>query len=97
MRRIDGPGIMAEVPENPFDDRRRPDAGDDTQAAAALAAGLHVDGEHPLEALRRVIARCRSVADAQAFSPAATARVLPRFNYASGCVKRLGCSGFDLI
>ena len=52
MRRIDGPGITAEVLENPFNDRRRLDAGDDTQAAAALAAGLDVDGEHPLEALR---------------------------------------------
>ena len=55
MRRTDGPGtgITAEVLENhPFDDRRRLDAGDDTQAVAPLAAGFDVDGEHPLEALR---------------------------------------------
>jgi len=31
MRRIDGTGITAEVLENPFNDRRRLDAGDDAQ------------------------------------------------------------------
>jgi hypothetical protein len=52
MRRIDGPGITAEVLENPFNDRWRLDAGDDAQPAAALAAGLDINREHPLEALR---------------------------------------------
>ena len=51
MRRIDRHGLPAKVLENPLDDRRRFDAGDDAQPAAALAAGLNVDGEHPLEAL----------------------------------------------
>jgi hypothetical protein len=51
MRRIDGPGITAEVLENPFNDRRCLDAGDDTQPAAALSAGLDIDREHPPEAL----------------------------------------------
>ncbi len=37
MRRIDGPGIAAEALENPFNDRRRLDAGNDTLAADALA------------------------------------------------------------
>ena len=37
MRRIDGPGITADVLENPFNDGWCLDAGDDTQAAAALA------------------------------------------------------------
>jgi hypothetical protein len=40
MRRIDGPGITAEVLENPFNDRRRLNAGDDAQVPAALPAGL---------------------------------------------------------
>jgi hypothetical protein len=52
MRRIDEPDITAEMLENPLNDRRRLDAGDDTLAAAALAAGLGVDGEHPLGELR---------------------------------------------
>jgi hypothetical protein len=43
MRRIDRPGIAAEVFEDPVNDRRRLDAGDDAQPAAALAAGLDVD------------------------------------------------------
>jgi hypothetical protein len=42
---LDEPGIAAEVLENPFDDRRRLDAGDDVQPAAAAAADLDVDGE----------------------------------------------------
>jgi hypothetical protein len=52
VRGIDGPGITAKVRENPLDHRRLLDAGDDAQPAAALPAGLDVDGEHPLEALR---------------------------------------------
>ena len=82
MRRIVGPGFTDEALENPFHDRRRPAAGDDTQAAAALAAGLDVGGEHPLEALRP------------------GHRPLPaggRFPGTLGCVKRLRCSGFDLV
>ena len=51
MCRIDAPGIAAKVLENPFNDRRRLDAYDDTQAAAALPAGLDIDSEHPPEAL----------------------------------------------
>jgi len=43
MRRIDGLGITAEVLENPFNDGRCPNAGDDTQVPAALLAGLDVD------------------------------------------------------
>ena len=35
MRGIDGPGIAAAVRENPFNERRRLDAGDDAQAATA--------------------------------------------------------------
>jgi hypothetical protein len=38
MRRIDELGIAAEVLENSFDDRRRLDAGDDAQPAAAAPA-----------------------------------------------------------
>ena len=30
MRRVDAPGITAKVPEKPFNNRRRLDAGDDT-------------------------------------------------------------------
>ena len=52
MRRIDAPGITAEVLENPFNDGWCLNAGDDTQVPAALLAGLDVNGEHPLEALR---------------------------------------------
>ena len=51
MCRIDAPGIAAKVLENPFNDRRRLDAGNDTQATAALPAGLDIDSEHPLQAL----------------------------------------------
>ena len=51
MRRIDCPGSTAKVFENPFNNRWRLDAGDDTQMSAALLAGLDVNGEHPLEAL----------------------------------------------
>jgi len=40
VRRIDGAGRTAEVPEDPFNERRLLDAGDDAQAAAALLAGL---------------------------------------------------------
>jgi len=54
MCRIDGPGITAKVLENPFNDGRRLDAGDDTQAAAAFPAGLDIDSEHPPEALWQV-------------------------------------------
>jgi hypothetical protein len=50
MRRIDKLGITADVLENPFNDRRRLDAGEDpTKPAAALPESLDVDGEHPLE------------------------------------------------
>ncbi len=56
---IDGLGVATEMLENPFNDCRRLDTGDDPQAAAALPAGLDINGEHPLEALRlRLIARC---------------------------------------
>ena len=54
MRGIDRLGVTAEVLENPFNDRGRLDAGNDPQTAAALPAGLDVDGEHPPEALRPV-------------------------------------------
>ncbi|MBT8061491.1 MAG: hypothetical protein KJO85_02335 [Gammaproteobacteria bacterium] len=40
MRRVDGPGITAKVLENPFNDRRRLDAGDNAQPAAALPTAL---------------------------------------------------------
>jgi len=52
MRRIDGLGVPAEVRENPLDRCGLLDAGDDPQPAAAVPAGLDVDGEYPLEALR---------------------------------------------
>jgi len=52
MRGIDGLGVATEVLEDPFNDGWRLDAGDDPEPAAALPAGLDVDGEHPLEALR---------------------------------------------
>jgi len=42
MRWIDGLRSMAEMFQNPFNDRRRLDAGDDAQPAAALPAGLDV-------------------------------------------------------
>ena len=67
MRRIDGAGRTAEVPEDPLNERRLLDAGDDAQLAAALPAGVEVDGEHALEALRpgeaplAVGGRCRPV------------------------------------
>jgi hypothetical protein len=50
--RIDGAGRTAEVPEDPFNERRMLDAADDAQPAAAWPAGLEIDGEHALEALR---------------------------------------------
>jgi hypothetical protein len=50
--RIDGAGGTAEVPEDQLNERRWFDAGDDAQPAAALPAGLDVDGERALEALR---------------------------------------------
>jgi hypothetical protein len=76
MCRIDGPGITAKVLENPIDDRRRLDAGDDAQPTAALPAGLDVNGKDALEALcLSLIARCRSVAAAAPRSVAAAARV----------------------
>lgn len=43
---LTGAGRTAEVPEDPFNERRLLDAGDDAQPAAALPAGLDVDGEH---------------------------------------------------
>ena len=43
MRAIDRHGLPAKVLENPLNDRRRFDAGDDAQPAVALAAGLDVD------------------------------------------------------
>src|SRR5690606_41301905 len=52
LRRLDGPGVPAEVRENPLDRCGLLDAGDDPQPAAAVPAGLDVDGEYPLEALR---------------------------------------------
>ena len=51
MRRIDGLRRMAEMLQNPLDDGGFLDAGDDAQAAAALLAGLDINGEYPLEAL----------------------------------------------
>jgi hypothetical protein len=64
MRWIDGLRSVAEMFQNPLDYCGFLDAGDDAQPTAALAAGLDVDGEHPLEALcLRLIARCRSVGD----------------------------------
>ena len=51
MRRIDGAGRTAEVSEDPFNERRLLDAGDDALPAAAVPAGLDVNGEHALEAL----------------------------------------------
>lgn len=42
---------MAEMIQNPLDDRGFLDAGDHPQRPAALAAGLNVDGEYPLAAL----------------------------------------------
>ena len=51
MRRIDRHGLPAKVLENPLNDRRRFDAGNDTQPAAALPAGLDVYDEYALEAL----------------------------------------------
>jgi len=43
MRGIDGLGVAAEVLENPFNDRRRLDAGDDA-APRSLAAAARVFG-----------------------------------------------------
>jgi hypothetical protein len=40
---IKGLGVAAKVPEYPVNSRGRLDAGDDTQPAAALPAGLDVD------------------------------------------------------
>ena len=51
MRRIDRLRSVAEMVQNPLDDRGLLDAGDDAQAATALLAGLDVNLEHPLEAL----------------------------------------------
>lgn len=45
MRRIEGLGVTAKVLENLVNDRRRLDAGIDAQPAAALPAGLDVDGD----------------------------------------------------
>ena len=50
-RRIDGLGITAEVPENPFNNCRCLDLGDDTPVPAALPARVDVDGKDALEAL----------------------------------------------
>ncbi len=41
-----GAGRTAEVPEEPFNERRLLDAGDDAQPSAALPTDLEVDGEH---------------------------------------------------
>jgi hypothetical protein len=38
--RIDGAGRTTEVPEDPFNERRLLDAGDDAQPAAAVPAGF---------------------------------------------------------
>ena len=45
MRRINHLTGATEVLENPLNDRRLLDAGNDAQPAAALSAGLDVDGE----------------------------------------------------
>jgi len=52
MRGIDGLDVAAEVLKNPRDDGGCLDAGDDAQPATAAPAGLDLDGERPLEALR---------------------------------------------
>jgi hypothetical protein len=52
VRRINGAGRTAEVPEDLFDDRRLLDAGDDARPAAAAPAGVEVDGKHAPEVLR---------------------------------------------
>jgi hypothetical protein len=52
MRRILGAGLTVRVPEDAVDDHWLLNAGDDAQPAAALPAGLDIDGEHPLGALR---------------------------------------------
>ena len=51
MRRIDRLRSVAEMVQNPLNHCGFLDAGNDAQAAAALLAGLDVNGEHPLEAL----------------------------------------------
>ena len=51
MCRIDGLSFTAEVLENPPDDCGFLDAGDHPQLSAALAAGLDINCEYPLEAL----------------------------------------------
>ena len=51
MRRIDRLHSVAEMVQNPLNHCGFLDAGNDAQAAAALLAGLDVNGEHPLEAL----------------------------------------------
>jgi hypothetical protein len=51
MRRIDGLRSVAEMVQNPLDDCGLLNAGDHPQLRAALAAGLNVDAEYPLEAL----------------------------------------------
>lgn len=59
---IDRSGITAEGLEHPFNDCRLLDAGDDPQPAAAVPAGLDIDGKNASEALRlSLIARYRSV------------------------------------
>ena len=52
MRRINGLRSVAEMVQNPLDDCGFLDAGDHPQLPAALSAGLNVDGEYPLKALR---------------------------------------------
>jgi hypothetical protein len=51
-RRIDGRSVPAEVLEDPFNNRRFLDAGDDPQTPATTAADLDVDRKDALEASR---------------------------------------------
>lgn len=53
MGGINSDGGTSQVPENPLDDRRCLDAGGVGQPAAALPAGVDIDGEHPPDASSR--------------------------------------------
>lgn len=52
MGGIERGDVGAEMHNNPLDDRRILDAGDDAQPPAAAPAALNVDREHALETLR---------------------------------------------
>jgi len=61
MRRIDELRSVAEVFQNPLNHCGFLDAGDHPQLPATAAAGLDVNGEHPLEALRLRREACNKV------------------------------------